>query len=98
MNIRHNDKRPVGFASRGTSVRQRGSALILVVVTLVLMVLMGAAYVQIARVDRLVTAQISDPNIDEVVTAIILQLKSVLKEDQWDDGDRLFNADVTSGV
>ena len=84
MNILHDNKRTVGFGDHGTSVRQRGSALILVVVTLVLMVLMGAAYVQIARVDRLVTAQLADSNIDEVVTSTILQLKSVLADDLWE--------------
>jgi|GEM_PF-3735552 len=60
--------------------RKQGSVLILVVTVLVLMLLIGLAYVQTARTDRLSTAGVSN-NIDQVVNAEVARLLGKLKGD-----------------
>jgi len=61
--------------------RQRGSLLILVVVSLILMVIMGSAFLQIARVDRLATKELSDNYINEVQASVINLISNILKQD-----------------
>ncbi len=61
---------------------QRGSALILVIVCLVMMVLMGTAYIQIARVDRRATVQLTAIDVTATVKdAVIAYIGQVLGED-----------------
>lgn len=60
---------------------RRGSIMILVIVLIVLLAVMGMAYVQIARVDRMATSQIKPNNVDVVVSAVVEQIKFVLKDD-----------------
>ncbi len=69
-----------------------GSALILVLVCLVMMVLIGTAYIQVARVDRRATAQLTGVNnLDTVRDAVIAYMAKVLKEDIFDDAGKMFN-------
>ncbi len=69
-----------------------GSALILVLVCLVMMVLIGTAYVQVARVDRRATAQLTGiNNMNTVRDAVIAYMMKVLKEDMLDDAGLFFN-------
>lgn len=58
-----------------------GSVIILVVVVLALMTILGMAYLQVVRVDRRATAQISDRNIDGVVAATVSYIQTVLAHD-----------------
>ncbi|MEO0965745.1 MAG: hypothetical protein AAFY08_11545 [Planctomycetota bacterium] len=71
--------RPARRATR----RQRGSVLLLVVVSIVLMTVMGATYLQVARVDRFSTEQIEfeSGDIDAVVAASLRQVRTALKDD-----------------
>ncbi|MEM1210112.1 MAG: hypothetical protein AAGI54_12675 [Planctomycetota bacterium] len=71
--------RPARRATR----RQRGSVLLLVVVSIVLMTVMGATYLQVARVDRFSTEQIEfeSGDIDAVVAASLRQIRTALKDD-----------------
>lgn len=61
--------------------RRRGSVLILVAAVLVLLVLIGTAYIQAARLDRLSTANINDNFIDQVLAATLSRVASALQED-----------------
>jgi hypothetical protein len=61
--------------------RRRGSVLILVAAVLVLLVLIGTAYIQAARLDRLSTANINDNFIDQVLAATLSRVASELRED-----------------
>ncbi|MEX2216402.1 MAG: hypothetical protein WD768_19985 [Phycisphaeraceae bacterium] len=59
-----------------------GSALILTIVCLVMMVLLGTAYVQVARIDRRATRQLTAiDNSATVRDAVIAYIAKVLKED-----------------
>ena len=77
---------------RAATLHRPGSALILVLVSLVMMVLIGTAYVQVARVDRRATAQLTGVNnLDTVRDAVIAYMAKVLKEDIFDDAGLMFN-------
>ncbi len=67
--------------TRRLDARRRGSLLILTVVVLVLMAIMGAAYMQVARTDRLATRRSEISNLDLVINGIIAELKKQLAED-----------------
>jgi hypothetical protein len=70
-----------GSASPRRDAHQRGSLLILTVVVLVLMVIMGAAYMQVARTDRLATRRNEHSNLDLVINGEIAALKKRLVDD-----------------
>ena len=77
---------------RDRATGRQGSALILVLVCLVMMVLIGTAYIQVARVDRRATAQLTGVNnLDTVRDAVIAYMAKVLKEDLLDSTGVLFN-------
>ncbi len=62
-----------------TAVRRRGSAIILVLVSLVLMAILGATYLQVTRFERMAASE--ESNIDVVLDSIIAKMKTVLRED-----------------
>lgn len=66
-------------------MRQRGSLLLLVVVALVLMVVLGATYIQMAQLDRVATHALAT-NREDIQEAIIEKIARVLRDD-------LFNPD-----
>ncbi len=74
-------------------VRQRGSVMILVVVALVLMCLLGMSYMQVARMDRIATAQLATNNIEIVANSCVAYLSNVLRNDLFDNttGLKLFD-------
>ncbi len=81
--------------------RNRGTALILTVVSLMLMAVLGMAYIQSARASRQAKHNVATSgNLDMVVKATLTQIGNVLKEDLLDnDGDedgsaRFFNGNV----
>jgi len=78
--------KPTGSQAAGRITdprRQRGSVLLLVVVAIVLMTIMGATYLQIARVDRFSMEQVEfeSGDIDAVVAASLAQIRTALKND-----------------
>jgi len=68
-----------------------GSALIMVIAVLVLMAMLGSAYIQIARVDRAAMSGSGKKHIDEVAAAVVSQIQDVLLKDLVDDGGLFFN-------
>ena len=91
----------VGSVSRGLPVAVRGaasrpgSALILVLVSLVMMVLIGTAYVQVARVDRRATAMVvSVSNINAVRESVVANLTITLRDDIFDANGDFLKASV----
>jgi hypothetical protein len=70
--------------------RERGSLIILVVVVLTLIALMGAAYLQLTRADRIATSQVTRNNIDAVARATVVYLGNVLAGDLMDEQGRFF--------
>ncbi len=66
----------------------------MVIVTLALMAVLGAAYIQNAQVQRVATHQSvqTNSNIDHVVESVIAQIRDVLREDLLDDNGHFFNA------
>ena len=79
----------------GTARARRGNIMILVVVVLVLLALLGATYLQVARVQRSVVDEPID-NIDEVLESVIEKIKTVLKDDVHTGGANpiLFGTDI----
>ncbi len=70
--------------------RRRGSVLILVAAVLVLLVLIGTAYIQAARLDRLATAKMNDNYIDQVLAATLSRISGELYDDvAYEDGDAI---------
>ena len=64
----------------------------MVIVTLVMMVLLGTAYIQIARVDRRATRQLTDINVmDTVRDAIFAKISQTLKDDVVSSSGVLFD-------
>jgi len=72
--------------------RQRGSIMLLVIVSLVLMALLGTAYIQVARMDRVATAEITGNNIEIVAKATVAYIGTVLRKDIVDSGNNFLNA------
>ncbi len=71
----------------------RGSVMLMVVVVLVLLAMIGTAYLQVARLDRVATAQLTTNNIDIVAVAVTSYISDVLKNDLLDDTQQfLFTA------
>ena len=82
-----------GAGVRNHAHERAGSALIMVVVTLVMMVLLGTAYIQIARVDRRSTRQLTDINVlDTVRDAVFARISETLKADVVGSTGVLFDA------
>ena len=80
---------------RPKDARRRGSAVVMVIVTLALMAILGAAYIQNARVDRrAMHKSTGQSDIDHVAQAVIAQISAVLRDDLLDDDDNFFNANV----
>lgn len=75
--------------TRGGGRRRRGSAIVLVVVSLILMVLLGAVYLQTARVQRLAGGEVPN-DMDLVIEAIITNIAEILRADLEDPGDDSF--------
>lgn len=75
-----NDFAP-SFTSSFARKREQGSLLVLVVVCLVLMALLGTAYLQVARVDRFATADFQQNDIDQVANATINYIGKLLRDD-----------------
>ena len=73
------------------SARRRGTILILVVGVLVLLMIIGTAYVQVARWDRLSTALPEHDGIDSVVSATLSLVKQTLADDLIDEDNNFFN-------
>jgi len=74
--------------------RHRGNVLILVVAALVLMVLIGTAYIQAARNDRAATETMNTNNIGMAVDAETARVAALIKADLIaDDGDILDGRD-----
>ncbi len=61
--------------------RSQGSVILLVLVVLLLVVISGTAYLQIARLDRQATRQTTTDNIDQAVTSVVSRIKTELKND-----------------
>ena len=75
------------------SAARPGSALILTIVCLVMMVLLGTSYVQIARIDRRATRQLTSvDNSVSVRDAVIAYVAKVLKEDVISPAGIMFDA------
>ncbi|MCC6581257.1 MAG: hypothetical protein IT440_12550, partial [Phycisphaeraceae bacterium] len=55
--------------------------MILVVAALVMLAMLGMAYLQVARLDRVAAAQITQNNIDVVANATVAYLADVLRND-----------------
>ena len=73
--------------------RVRGSAVVMVVVCLAMMAVLGAAYIQSARVDRAASRRVREvDNVDLVMHAAIAQIRTVLQEDLLDGNGVFFNA------
>lgn len=73
----------------------RGSILLFAMVMLVLLTVMGAAYIQVARVDRISTLQMSQNYIDQVVDASVAEIQKKLKDDLFDSAGRMFNTSTS---
>ena len=72
--------------------RHRGSALILVTVSLVLMAMLGTTYIQLARIDRFSSSQLSDSgHTDVIINSVIAHIQSALSDDLVDGQGRMFN-------
>ncbi|MHB1157061.1 MAG: hypothetical protein ACYC26_09490 [Phycisphaerales bacterium] len=83
------------ITNQKSQIKNQGSVLILVVTVLVLMLLIGIAYVQTARTDRLSTAGVEN-NIDQVVNAEVARLLTTLKDDLVDSSSGQFLNDSGS--
>ena len=76
---------------RATEHRERGSVLIFVVTILVLMVLLGTSYLQMARVERLAMSKVGGGDIEAVSQACIDQIAQTLLDDIFDANGNFFN-------
>lgn len=72
---------------QNTSSHNRGSAVVLVIVTLVLMTLIGAVYLQSTSVQRFAVSKV-EGDIDMVAQATFTQIMAALAQDLTDEGDR----------
>jgi hypothetical protein len=69
-----------------------GSATVLVIVVLVMLAMLGATYLQIARFERQSQSK-QTGNIDAALDSVVALVKQRLKEDVVDKNDDLFNPD-----
>lgn len=60
---------------------QRGSLMVLVIVVLVLLAILGMSYLQVARLDRIASAQDKSNNIDIVAASVTAKIAQTLKDD-----------------
>jgi hypothetical protein len=94
MNIRNPKTHTRKPHSARRTAHRRGNVLILVVAVLVLMVLIGTAYIQAARNDRAATAMMNNSNIDMAIDAEIARIASLIRADVISDtGDMLDGLD-----
>ena len=59
---------------------RRGSILILVVAVLVLLALMGTAYMSVARIDRLASGPLNDATPEEVLEQLVPAVKTMVND------------------
>jgi len=78
--------------------RDRGSVLILVVVVLVLIALLGAAWLSFARTQRIAIHGVETSNIDLVMNATVSYLGQVLRDDLFNDSGELFDGTTDEGI
>lgn len=84
---------------QSTQPRQRGSIMLVIVVLLVLLAILGTAYIQQARFDRFASTATVKTNLNTVAEATINYIGEVLKNDILsDDGLTLFSPDEGGGV
>jgi len=75
--------------------RARGSVLIVVVVSIVLLTVLGAVYLQVAQVQRAVAAKPID-NIDTILASVVQEIQIQLGEDVFTGSDLFRNNTVES--
>jgi hypothetical protein len=74
---------------------RRGSAIILVVVSIVLMAILGATFVQITRFERIDTG---GEHIDIAINSVLNEVAVVLAQDLYDDNGNFFNHTGSAGT
>lgn len=72
------------------STRQRGSTIVLVVTVIVLMTMLGIAYLQVAHVQRL-PVNVVEGDIEAVKSAVVAEIMAQLESDLVDADGRFFN-------
>ncbi len=77
--------------------KARGSALFLVMVSLVLLTVIATSFLQLTRVGRVSTDAANDSNIDAVIAATLAKIKTALRDDLLDDNGDFFKAGTTGG-
>lgn len=91
---RPNPQDPVDTRRHGARRRSRGSVIIIVVVSIVLLTVIGAVYLQVAQVQRAVAAEPID-NIDTILASIVQEMLIQSGEDVFSaTDDRQFGAGV----
>lgn len=78
----------------GTKTDQRGSAIVLVLVSCVLMAVLAATLLQLARFERIPQSQ---SNIDVVVESVVEEIVNQLTDDILDDAGNVFNPTLGAG-
>lgn len=81
---------PPAAPPAAASSRRRGSVLVLVVAVLVLMAILGTAYLQVARVQRLGIQEFQG-DIDAVMDSVLVRIENQLRDDLLDENNRTFN-------
>ncbi len=74
---------------------RRGSAIILVIVSIVLMAILGATFVQITRFERIDTG---GEHIDIAINSVLNEVAVVLAQDLYDDNGNFFNHAGSAGT
>ena len=82
--------KPTAAPPAAASSRRRGSVLVLVVAVLVLMAILGTAYLQVARVQRLGIQEFQG-DIDAVMDSVLVRIENQLRDDLLDENNRTFN-------
>ena len=75
------------FFERGPSPRRAGSLLILTVTVLVIIALVGIAFLQRVRLDQAATARHEREYIDQVISGVLNEISNQLKDDVFDNLD-----------
>src|SRR5690349_15981135 len=84
------------ITTRTDAARERGSVIVLVMVVLVLMVILGTAYIQVARLDRVASNLPDSNNIDTVAAAQITLIMKTLSDDIVDANGKFLLDDPAS--
>lgn len=77
--------------TRRCNVRGRGSAVILVIVSIVLMAILGATFVQVARFERVTPG---GEHIDIAIDSVLNEVAIVLAQDLYADNGDFFNPEL----